>query len=276
MRAGHTWGKETGIPGGIVFLWFLLGGLIFFFAPRSLTSELQLGFARIFLRPLRIIKSLPVSAQGGEGSGDVVSRQRYEKLHNRLANVTEWLRQERQKVEGLSGLRDRPVWKGVDFVVADIIKASVDVLEGELIISRGREDGLARGQFVLGDESIVGTLCDVSSRTARVRLITDPSSRLAVTIGELNIAVVMQGSGNGAAGISLLSTKHKVRVNDVVCVRKKPGLLGVPMIAGTISRCRTSEESPLLWEIKVKPACEISRLTRVTVIVMNPAEENTK
>ena len=59
------------------------------------------------------------SAEGA--SEDVVSRTRYDKLHNRFANVTEWLKQERQKVEKLSGLRNRTAWKGVNFILADII-----------------------------------------------------------------------------------------------------------------------------------------------------------
>ncbi|UCE50169.1 MAG: hypothetical protein JSW47_08400, partial [Phycisphaerales bacterium] len=74
-----------------------------------------------------------------------VSRERYERLHNHLANVSEWLRQERKKVEKLSGLRDRTVWKGVNFVLADVITASVDASHRELFINRGQEDGLAVG-----------------------------------------------------------------------------------------------------------------------------------
>jgi cell shape-determining protein MreC len=45
------------------------------------------------------------------------------------------------------------------------------------------------------------------------------------------------------------------------------------MIIGVVSRCRRDEANPLLWDITVKPACDIQRLNDVTVIIMNPPEQ---
>jgi rod shape-determining protein MreC len=208
------------------------------------------------------------SAEGAPA--DVVSRIRYNKLHNRFANVTEWLKQERQKVETLSGLRDRPVWKGVNFVLADIITSTIDGLHGELIINRGQEDGLAVDQFVLADDSIIGTICKVDDRTARVRLITDPASQIAVKVEGLSKDRILQGSGGDSAKVELLPTKYRVEVNEVVYAQKKPGFLSIPVIVGTVTQCESNKEDPLLWDITVKPACDIANLTEVAVIVVNP------
>jgi len=43
------------------------------------------------------------------------------------------LRQEREKVERLSGLRNRSVWKGVDFVLADVIEKVSDPADAAAI-----------------------------------------------------------------------------------------------------------------------------------------------
>ncbi|MHC4149816.1 MAG: rod shape-determining protein MreC [Planctomycetota bacterium] len=208
------------------------------------------------------------SAQGSPA--EVVSRRKYNKLHNHLANVTEWLDQERQKVEKLSGLQDRPVWKGANFVLAGVITTSIDKSRSELIINRGREDGLAKNQFVLVDNSIIGTISDAASRTARVKLITDPASQIGVKIAQFKMDRIMQGNGNNSANVRLVSTEYKIKTGDVVYAQKKPGFLSTPVITGTVAQCKSNDENPLLWDITVRPACDIDKLSDVAVIVMNP------
>ena len=259
----------------MLFISLLLAGFIFYFAPPRLTDKLQFAFVRVFCWPLHVGGNISLAASGlissAEGSPeDVVSRDRYDKLHNHLANVTEWLREERQKVEKLSGLRDRTVWQGVNFVLADVITATVDGLHGELIVNRGLEDGLSKGQFVMANDSIVGVVAEVGSRTARIRLVTDPASKIAVKMEGLDAERIMQGCGDNFAKVQLVPKKLQVKTGEVVCAQKKPGYLSIPVIAGTVVRCQSSKDNPLLWDITVEPACKMSELTEVTVIVMNP------
>ncbi len=268
----------TKVSRRMLFIWFMLAGLIFFFAPQRLSNKFQFAFIRILSRPLSIGRNISLSASRliaseqsrRAGTADFVSRKRYNKLHNHLANVTEWLKQERQKVEKLSGLRDRPVWKGVNFVLADVIAASVKGFRSELVINRGQKDGLAEDQFVLANESIIGTISKVDTRTAQVRLITDPASRIAVKIAKFNMDRLMQGNGNCTAKVQLVSTKYKIKIGHIVYAQKKPGFLSTPVIVGTVTQCKSNDENPLVWDITVKPACDIESLTDVAVIVMNP------
>jgi len=266
--------RNNRVPDRVLFISLFLTGLMFLFAPQRLTSKFQFAYVRIFCWPLSFGRDISLSTYGfmasAEGSEDVVSRARYDKLHNRLANVTEWLKQERQKVEALSGLRNRTVWQGVKFVLADIITSTIDGIHCELIINRGKEDGLAIGQYVLANESVVGTICKVDTRTARIRLITDPASQIAVKIEGLNKDRILQGTGGDAAKVKLLPTKYRVEVDEVVYAQKKPGFLSTPVIIGTVTQCESNKDNPLLWDITVKPACDISNLTEVSIIVMNP------
>jgi len=267
--------RKNRVPERVLFISLMLTGLIFLFAPQRLTSKFQFAFVRAFCWPLSVSRDISLSASGlmasAEGApADVVSRERYDKLHNRLANITEWLKQERQKVETLSGLRNRPAWKGVNFVLSGIITSTIDGLHSELIINRGTEDGLAEDQFVLANESIIGTVTKTDTRTARIRLITDPASQIAVKIEGLNKDRILQGTGDNSAKVKLLPTKYRVEVGEVVYAQKKPGFLGTPVIVGTVDQCESNKENPLLWDITVKPACDIETLADVSVIVMNP------
>jgi len=252
------------------FTLFTLVGLIFLFAPQSLTNKFQFAFARIFQWPLSISRNLSLFAQTRQSLTKVVSKREFDKLQNHLDNVTDELLQERKKVEKLSGLRNRSPWEGAKFVLADIITSSVDELQSELIINRGQEDGLSKGQFVLGDNSIIGIISSADSRTARARLFTDPTSNIPVTIPGADVSRVMQGAGNNSAIIRMI--KQKVKIGDNVFAAKKPGFLDTTMVIGKVVQCKMNGKNPLLWDITVKPACDIEKLNDVAVIIMNPQE----
>lgn len=259
------------LPGRMLFTWLMLAGFILFFTPRNLTNKLQFAFVRIFHLPLSLSRNASLSARSEPLVAEVVSRGLYDRLQNHLTNVTEQLYQEHQVVEVLSGLRNRFALEGANLVCADVITTSIGTRHSELIINRGENDGLARGQFVLSDNSIVGTISDISSRTAQVRLFTDPDSKIAVKIGAVKTERLIHGRGNDSAKVKLLSRKYKIRVGDKVLARKKPGFLDAPIIIGVVAKCRTDDVNPTLWDVTVRPVCDIEQLKTVSVIIMNPS-----
>jgi len=255
----------------MLFTWCMLGGLIFLFAPETWTSKFQFAFTRIFSWPLSVSRVVSLSARTQQQPTDVVGYSQYNQLQNHLANLTAELNQERQKVRTLSGLRDRrPALEGAGLVLADVITSSVGGLQNALIVNRGANDGLAKGQFVLADNSVIGTISTVASRTAEIKLITDPTSKIPVEIAELNVSRIMQGTGKYSARIQMLSIKHRVRVGDSVYACKKPGFLDTPLIVGKVAKCIRDDENPSVWDITVKPACDIEGLNSVAVLIMNP------
>lgn len=264
--------RQIKIPRKILIAWFTLGGLILLFAPQKLTNKFQFAFARLFQGPLNVSKSVSLSARAQQPFSGLVTRREYNRLQNYLANIMEELTEERQKVKKLSGIHDRRPLEGANLVFADVITNSIDGSRDELIINRGEYDGLKKELFVIGDNSIIGIISDVSPRTAKIRLTTDPASKIPVRIAGLDTDRMMQGTAGNRAKILMLPMKHKVKVGDVVSARKRPGFLAAPMIVGTVTRCKKDDENPLLWDITVSPACEMEKLSDVAVIIMNPQD----
>jgi rod shape-determining protein MreC len=249
----------------------MLTGLILLFAPQNLTNDLQFAFARIFRWPLTIGKNISLYARTRQPARDATFDGKAE-FENHIANLQEQLRLKQEEIIELSRLRVRyPALEKAGVIMAYVIRSSINGTRSELTINRGENDGLAKGQFVLGDNSIIGTISDVSPRTAKVKLFTDPASRIAVRIGNLNIDRLMEGDGKDEAKIRyLLPTKHKIRVGDNVLAGKKPGFLPASMIIGVVARCERDDINPSIWDITVKPVCDIERLNSITVIIMNP------
>ena len=249
-------------------MWFVLAGLIFLFAPDFVTRRVQFTLVRIIQWPVHVVRSFRSIARADLRPAQIVNDDRYIKLRNHLANTLASLQQEHQKVEKLSGLRDRLPWKGVNFVMADVVFSSYGP-QHQIIINRGSDDGLAAGQFVMSDQGIVGTISDLCANAARVRLITDSGSKIAVKIAELDVSAVLRGNGDGTLKIPMLPFKYKVKVNDAVYAQKKPGFLNAPVIAGAIASCNANSHNPLLWDIEVQPACDLKNLNQVSVIVVD-------
>jgi rod shape-determining protein MreC len=256
----------------MLFTWFMLTGLILLFAPQNLTNDLQFAFARVFRWPLTIGKNISLYARTNRSTPGITFRKESQ-YQNYIANLEEQLRQKHLEVIELARLRDRfNALENAGLIMADVIRASINGKRSELTINRGENDGLAKGYYVLGDNSIIGTVSDVSPRTARIKLFTDPASRIAVRIGNLNIDRLMEGCGNDSAKIQHLLTKHKIQVGDKVLAQKKPGFLDASMIIGIVTQCKRDDQKPSVWDITVKPVCDIERLNSITVIIMNPKD----
>ena len=241
----------------------MLAGLIFFFAPRKITSRFQFGFAHVFRWPLSVGRSISLSAGPAYSHEDVVDRSKYAQLQNYIATMEMQLEQLRGKYAKLADFRKKMPLDGASFALAYIAKDSAT----ELIVDIGRDDGVTPGQFVLGENSIIGVVSNASSEMARVSLLTDPSLQIPVNVAEHN--AILQGDGRGMARISLLPTKYKIKVGDKVFAAPKPGFLTCPIIIGTVTHCKPNDENQLIWDIVVEPACDIERLSSVDVLIMN-------
>jgi rod shape-determining protein MreC len=254
----------------MLFAWFMLAGFILLFSPLALTSRFQLALARFFHRPLSAGRQMPLSARTELPLKDDFSRKESQ-YQNYIANLEEELRQKNQAIQQLSGFRTRSRGlEGAKLVPADIIIAQASGLRSEFIINRGKDDGVCKDMFVIGDNSVIGTISDLYARTAKVRLFSDPSSVVQVNMPDVEINMLMQGSGNNTAKIKMVPVKHEIKIGSPVMLRKKPGVLDSAMIVGEVQQCKRDSKNPALWDITVKPSCDITKLNNVAVIVMNP------
>lgn len=269
-----------------MFTWFVLSGLILLFAPQDLTGKFQLGFVRIFRWPLSMGGDLALTANMQQPFQDAVSRRDYEKLLNHIDNLQETLRQQREKYEKVKSYNTY-VWEGTDYVVADVITTNIKGSGNEMTVNYRGKAGLTKGQFVLGDNSIIGTISDVSSGAARVKLFTDLTSRIPVRIGELNFDRMMHGNGDNTAKIPQVPAKYQIKIKigqSVLALanNRKSGFLDTPatigrfldaaVIIGRVAKVEKSRKDPLLLDITVRPACDIEKLEDVAVIIMGTKE----
>ncbi len=273
----------------MMLLYGMLVGLIFLFSPPRLTGKLQLAYAHTFSGLLTTGRQLTLASRTNlppepRSPGDYVralethrrlqqqiaaKEARIRKLQNHLANREAQLTEAHRRIDELAQLRTVPEWQRMRFQPAGVI-SNPGQDQTELMIDRGREDGLAVGQYVLGDLSVIGVVSDVMDQTARVKLITDPASKVPVRIEEMDAHGLMLGRGAGAAeipGVADQEMKRQPKAGDRVYAVRVPGFPSVPIIAGQVVSARPDADSPLLWNVTIRPVCDIPNLTTVAVII---------
>jgi rod shape-determining protein MreC len=262
---------------GILFASGLLVGLIFLFVvPREAAGRLQLAYAHVFRWPLAMGRVVRTQATTPTRS---ISPQEYEnllrvcqQLRNKAANVEAQLQEATRQIELLTKLKAKPGLEHMQTIPAKVYAQVQD----EMTISRGQENGVAVGQYVLSltearldEQCVIGVVSAVSAKGAKVRLFSNRDSRIPVRIAGVNVSTVMEGRGDGAAKIPLVRYDRAIHAGDVVYAQAKRGLLDVPVIVAEVAQCKRDADNPTVWDITARPVCDLTALS--DVVVMKPA-----
>jgi rod shape-determining protein MreC len=270
--------KWAGTSKGVFFASGLLVGLIFLFlVPREAAGRLQLAYAHVFRWPLAMGRGV-VRAQATTPTRSI-SPQEYEdllracqQLRNGFANLQAQLQEANRQIELLTKLKAKPGLEHMQTIPAKVYTQVQD----EMTISQGQESGVAVGQYVLSftearldEQCVIGVVSAVSPKGAKVKLITDPDSRLPVRVANLDVPMVMKGRGDGTAKIPLIPREHAIHTGDVVYAQAKRGLLDVAVIVAEVAQCKRDADHPNMWDITARPVCDLTALS--DVVVLKPA-----
>lgn len=101
-------------------------------------------------------------------------------------------------------------------IVAPIIGRSADYWWQQFTIGRGSKDGIEKEMVVTGVGGLVGKIVEVTPHTSRVLLISDPTSRVGVTMSRTRYLGVIQGQGSKEAVMRFFEKVSDVKVGDLV------------------------------------------------------------
>ncbi len=141
-----------------------------------------------------------------------------------------------------------------------------------IIIDRGAADGVRRGMPVLAAEGLVGRVQEVSVNSAKVLLITDPSSSVAALIQRTRATGVVQGQLGDDMVMRYLSPDSPVMPGDVVLTSGLGGNFPKRLVIGKVVRVERREVE-MFQEAIVEPAVNLRDLEMVMVLLnFSPAE----
>ena len=142
-----------------------------------------------------------------------------------------------------------------------------------LTINRGKRDGLEKNMMVLDrNGNLVGRIIEpLSSRQARVQLVTDIESGVSVTSQENKVVGVLSGDGRGGCDLKyVLSTETGIQTGEKVITSGMDGLYPPGILVGEIIDIR--ETSGLFKNVTVKTEYTLKDLSQLVVIRILAAE----
>ena len=158
------------------------------------------------------------------------------------------------------------------------VRTGAPVTSRGLLLDQGREDGLRDGMAVLLSETLIGVVDEnLGTHTARVRLLSDVTTKMRVRIGRfaddafvlVDQDFLLTGRGKGRMEIRDVDRRdvqnNIVQTGDLVLADPSDGAIPAALAIGKISAIEPDHENPLLSILVVESPITQSPLRQVYV-----------
>lgn len=159
----------------------------------------------------------------------------------------------------------------VPTVAAQIIDTSPSNFDATIVVDRGSDNGIAKNMPVVVATGLVGRVESTSSHRAVVRLVTDPSVHVAVTLAQANVNAITAGAGPGnPLNLDMILPGTKPGQDEKVFTS---GLQGAAYPKGIPVARVVKANSPSgadFAEVKAQPTADLSHLQYVQILQYLP------
>jgi rod shape-determining protein MreC len=161
---------------------------------------------------------------------------RIKELEGRLSE----LEQQNRQLKGLLGYVDGQEGPAIP---APIVGRSPDDWWKQVILGRGRQDGIEIGFAVTGIGGVVGRIIEVTPHTSRVLLMSDPTSRVGGSVSRSRAMGLIQGQNSQIAIMQFFEKVPDVRAGDMIMTSSVSRLFPAGLPVGRVKTV-TLESGP--------------------------------
>lgn len=214
----------------------------------------------------------PVTAASRMVAGFQSYQRLYEQnqeLRRELQRMSAWkeaavqLEQENAKLLAQNNVRLDPALTGVSGVV---LTDSGTAFRQSVLLNRGARDGILDGWATMDGLGLVGRISGVGQTTSRVMLLTDPSSRVPVTIQPSGQRALLTGDNSALPYLDFMESPEDVRPGDRVVTSGDGGLFPPGLLVGQAVQASDRR-------MRVRLAADYGRLEFLRVLRSHPAEQ---
>ena len=175
------------------------------------------------------------------------------------ANLRELLNLKEQSPEVLG--------PGADLLSAEVIGRDPSNLLRYLMIDRGSQDHLKPGMPVIAPRGLVGQIDEVRPNSAKVKLLTDPSSSVTAMVQRSRATGSVQGQTGPNLVMNLLPQSEEgiAKVGDLVLTSGLGGHFPRRLLIGQITEVKQRDVN-MFQEVRLRPAVDFDRLETVIVV----------
>ena len=170
--------------------------------------------------------------------------------------------QENARLLDLNNVRLDPKFTKITGVV---LADSGSPFRQTVLLNIGRRDGIVDGWAAIDGIGLVGRIAGVGARTSRVILLTDTSSRIAVSIESNGQRAMIVGDNTSRPPLEFLEAPETVRPGDRVVTSGDGGVFPSGLLVGQVTQTQSGR-------LRVRLAADIQRLEFLRVLRHQPRE----
>ncbi len=156
-------------------------------------------------------------------------------------------------------------------IAAPLIGRSADHWWEHIVLGKGKRDGIKVGAVVQAPGGVVGRVTQVSEHTSRVLLVTDPTSKIGVTISRSQRMGILRGLGENYAIVDFFEKDPDARIGDTVVTSAVSRLFPPGLPIGKIKSLKLEQTSNPQAVIEL--SVPIGDLEWVSVYLDGPTSE---
>ena len=150
-------------------------------------------------------------------------------------------------------------------VTAAVIGNSASTWFHSFVLDKGSADGVLKGMAVVSLVGVVGQVVAVTSRSAKVLLMTDPHSGVDVIVQRSRARGIVSGSLDSAPILKYAKRSEYIQEGDRLITSGLDGIFPKGLLVGTITKVR-KKTFGLFQYVEVALAVDPSRIEEVLVV----------
>ncbi|PSW04557.1 rod shape-determining protein MreC [Photobacterium lipolyticum] len=230
------------------------------------------------IAPLQYAANLPRDMLDGV-SGQLSSHQRLLTENKALKRdvlvmqsdvlLLDQLKQENQRLRELLG---SPFVRDERKMIAQVMAVDSDPYSHQVMIDKGRTDGVYEGQPVINEKGIVGQISYVGAHNSRVLLLIDPTHAIPVQVVRNDIRVIASGSGESdMVQLEHVPSSTDIEVGDLLVTSGLGGRYPEGYPVANVTEFSFDNKRPFA-QIKARPTVQFDRLRYLLLVWPTPRE----
>lgn len=238
----------SGMPSNVLlggtsstYIFLILAAFIFIFGlikPQAISS-LRVATTDIFSPALSAVaRPFQKMASAVTNISDIAElRAENRQLKTENARLKEWyqtalmLEAENQSLQKILNIK---IDSNYNYITARTLSDASNAFVKTILISSGKNDGIATNQAVLSGEGMVGRVIETGTRTARILLITDINSRIPILIEGSQQKAVMVGNNSDFPTLKYILSDSSLQLGARVVTSGDGGVFPVGLPIGRL------------------------------------------
>ncbi|KKD60030.1 rod shape-determining protein MreC [Grimontia sp. AD028] len=177
--------------------------------------------------------------------------------------ILDQLEQENQRLRELLG---SPFVRDERKMVAEVMAVDSDPYKHQVMIDKGRTNGVYEGQPVINERGIVGQVSYVGAHNSRVLLITDPTHAIPVQVVRNDIRVIASGRGdNDNIQLENIPSSTDIEPGDMLVTSGLGGVFPEGYPVARVASFSFDNKRPFA-QVDAKPEVQFDRLRYLLLV----------